>query len=79
MEPRLNRALLDAQVYAAAQPDIAEILKSDPRGVHRTLIRLFDVDESFARSVETTTKSTDAVRYRGEALVAALRKLPVVE
>lgn len=79
MEPRLNRALLDAQVYAAAQPDIADILQSNPRGVHRTLVRLFDVDEKFARSVETTTKSTDAVRYRGEALVAALGKFPVVE
>ena len=79
MEPRLNRALLDAQVNAAAQPDIAHILQSDPKGVRHKLVRLFDLDENFARSVETTTKSTDAVKYRGEALVAALRTLPVVE
>jgi hypothetical protein len=71
-ESRLNRAVLDAQVYAALDPSVERLIRTQPRTAKGKFERLMTNDEDFRRAIEATTKSVEAVRYRMDALRAAL-------
>jgi hypothetical protein len=72
LEPRINRAVLDAQVAAAANVDVRKTLAERPADVAKEFKQLFASDADFARAVESTTKTTDAVRYRAGAVENAI-------
>ena len=74
-EGRLNRAVLDAQVYAALDPVIEAKVRARPDRAKKAFENLMAKDTSFRRAIESTTKSVDAVRYRMDALQAALSKI----
>lgn len=67
-EGRLNRAVLDAQVFAAQDPEVAKRIQQSPAAAKAQFENLMATDESFRRAIEATTKSIDAVRYRMERL-----------
>jgi hypothetical protein len=71
-ERRFNRAVLDAQVFAALDKQVAANLRSDPTRGRSILEGLMTSDRQFRASVEATTKSLDAVHYRMDALRKAL-------
>lgn len=72
VERRFNRAILDAQIGAAAIPDVHEIILSKPAVAKSVFIEIQANDTDFARAIESTTKTIEAVRYRTHALAEAL-------
>ncbi|MDX2262923.1 MAG: DUF262 domain-containing protein [Gemmatimonadales bacterium] len=71
-EARFNRAVLDAQVFAALRPSIRELMERDPLKAKNAFQNVMSDDETFRRSIEATTKSIDAVSYRMDTLAAAM-------
>lgn len=71
-EGRLNRAVLDAQVFAASDARVVQRMQDRPHDVKRRFETLMTTDESFRRAIEATTKSIDAVNYRMDHLHKAL-------
>lgn len=67
-EGRLNRAVLDAQVFAALTPELSERIRRSPEEVKSKFENLMTTDDPFRRAIEATTKSIEAVRYRMERL-----------
>jgi hypothetical protein len=63
-EGRLNRAVLDAQVIAALDQEIAGRYKDHPSLMKERFESLMTNDVEFQRAIEATTKSVDAVQYR---------------
>lgn len=71
-EKRLNRALLDAQVFAALDPIIEEKMISSPELIKNSFETLMSSDLEFLRAIEGTTKTIDAVNYRNRRLQSLL-------
>ena len=74
-EKRLNRAVLDAQVFAALDPDVAGRVQRSPTAAKARFEELMATDESFRRAIEATTKSIEAVSYRMERLHHVLKTI----
>lgn len=72
-EGRLNRAVLDAQVYSALDADASEKMKARPVEAKSAFEALMQADDDFRRAIEQTTKSVEAVRYRMRRLRDAMR------
>lgn len=71
-EPRLNRAVLDAQVGATEDPAVEDVLANKPALAAPAFEQLMISDPEFARSVESTTKTLDAASYRVDAVRRAI-------
>ncbi|HCA57146.1 MAG TPA: hypothetical protein DEP46_04075 [Blastocatellia bacterium] len=63
-EPRLNRAVLDSQVFSARDATVAERMAADPNSARHIFEELMMSDESYRKAIESTTKSIGAVEYR---------------
>lgn len=74
-EGRLNRAILDSQVYAALDPAVADKIATSPEAARERFEYLMDSDESYRRAIESTTKSIGAVQYRMDRLRSVLSKI----
>jgi uncharacterized protein DUF262 len=74
-EGRLNRAVLDAEVFAARDEAVAKRIRKNPAKAKRELEKLMTKDDDFRRAIEATTKSLEAVRYRMDRLHSVLAKV----
>ncbi len=74
-ERRLNRAVLDSQVFAARIPEIAARIRERPANAKAAFEDMMMYDERYRRAIESTTKSIDAVHYRLHVLADALGDL----
>ncbi len=63
-EPRLNRAVLDSQVFAARDPEVFNLMRENPTLAKGIFEELMMTDDSYRKAIESTTKSTGAVEYR---------------
>lgn len=71
-EPRFNRAVFDVLAQALAHPNVFKAVESDPSKMLDAFKNLCSTDSVFLESVERTTKSIDATRYRLTAWYSAL-------
>jgi hypothetical protein len=67
-ERRFNRAVLDSQVYAALDSNVAARMRMEPLRIKELFETLMTSDRRFVTSVEATTKSLDSVHYRMDTL-----------
>lgn len=72
-EPRLNRAVLDSQVFAGRDPDVADFIAAKPNLAKQIFEDLMMTDESYRNAIESTTKSIGAVEYRMSRLRRRMR------
>lgn len=63
-EPRINRAIMDIMLYYFSQSDIRDAALANANCVQQEFRNLCTNDIRFLDSVEQTTKSMSAVRYR---------------
>lgn len=63
-EQRFNRAVFDIQIGALSNHNVREAAANDAERFQRLFIELSDTDPRFIESMETTTKSIGATRYR---------------
>jgi hypothetical protein len=67
-----NRAVFDVIVGSLARPDVREWARAHAADFQRVFVDLSAADQKFVNSVETTTKSIEATRYRFTAWYDAL-------
>lgn len=63
-EPRFNRAVFDVLIQALTVPGVFDIIASSPEKMTTAFKNICSSDEAFLNSIERTTKSVDATRYR---------------
>ena len=73
-ETRFNRAVFDVLVYSLSRPQIRDWSLQHPGALCATYENLSGGDTSFVRSVETTTKSIEATKYRFSSWLEAINK-----
>lgn len=71
-EPRFNRAVFDVLIQALTVPGVFDIIASSPEKMTTAFKNICSSDEAFLNSIERTTKSVDATRYRLHAWASAL-------
>jgi hypothetical protein len=63
-ERRFNRAVFDIMVFFFSQPKVRQKATGKARQIAEDFEKLCEVDQEFRRSIETTTKSTEATVTR---------------
>jgi hypothetical protein len=64
LETRLNRAVLDVQLYFFADEDVATLSRERSEEVRKAFIDLSVESDTFRRAIESTTKSLEATTTR---------------
>lgn len=78
-EMRFNRALFDIFVYSFSNQDFINWSKDHAGLIVESFQNLSSNDNEFLRSIETTTKSIDATKYRFEQWLKVCREISGIE
>lgn len=71
-ERRFNRAVFDVVIAAFSSLELRSLVELNPEPAKQSFQELCEQDPTFIESIERTTKSLDATRYRFEAFFARM-------